>query len=1131
MAPLPLGTSSHPTDQYNLIALLTPIKLVIVGLKPSPKTWYRQHRNNEDDIAPKAVFKGALAWFPSVTSGISPTPVRASKANGHDSHIATTPMLVYSWGNTLSLIRVSESTIMQQTRNAKSGKVVNVEVGRVVFEEVRTWTAAGDVLAVQWLNVNQIVVLTPSALEVYDIRLSKFVEHVPYDAWSLVSPILSHTTNGTISYSDAITEVAHSVKVYKGKIFLLGQHELQVGTLLTWADRILSSVQNGDFLSAIELTRSYYVGEAPGNRNGLPDSPEQLKEVVGEKMRELMVASARYAFSEDRMTDATHVTADGRGVDRTSLFEGLVKTCARACIALADFDFLFEDLFQYYDDNFISGIFLLELEPFVLNSSIRQVPPRITQRLIALHEEDGHPDLAERVIWHIDPECLDINQAITLCQNYRMYDALIYVFTRAMKDYVSPVVELLGLIRRVQQFRRARNEASSPTNQLDDDAIEPVVISAYKIYPYLADTLSGLTFPSEEPLPEEEAFQAKNDVYTFLFFGRSSVWPEGEGGKLVLTADEENGVEPTYPYARLLLRFDPEAFLHTLDLAFEDAYLNDETRRVSRLVIVKILLEILSSPGLSAAEITFVNIFIARNIPKYSQFIRDLIPMSVMHSILVGLAEDPDQSTREDRQLAAEYLLSGYTPHDSDRLVALFEEAGFYRILRSWYQQESQWSPLLLTYLKDPDLSPSGVFPSIDEVLSTASRPNKGVLPQELLATITDSLLVLLRISVVSTAALLDKHQPTLHERALERLAPEADEQRFAYLRYLLGLPHEDYGVDPLRRDGPSLDVPPSLRQLYVTLHCRFDPVGIIAALSYLPSGFLDAADVIRTCEEHEVFDAVIWTMDREGDPRAALSKSEAFEKLLSTRLAEHLASTDPEAGKHIQDVISALEAVGRTTVSACLQHSHPSSAVEVPLEDIWFQLLRGQIDSVQRVAGCCSSEAFDAFEDSTSEHVKLERQTLAALRSLVQRTFTSLMSISSTKAVSFPRLFKRLVESASHSHVSKRTLYTEFRTILTGMLESFRSDGDMLVITKHLIDRDLFVTIEEFAHERVRGWAPSQGVCRACGESFLENKTSPGAEEPKPESSVPIVVSRTGAIYHSRCLPPDFHTNASNVH
>ena len=65
------------------------------------------------------------------------------------------------------------------------------------------------------------LVLTLTTLEVYDIHTAKLVEHVLFDAWSLVSPILAHTTTGTVEYMDAVTEVSHSVRTYKGKIFLL----------------------------------------------------------------------------------------------------------------------------------------------------------------------------------------------------------------------------------------------------------------------------------------------------------------------------------------------------------------------------------------------------------------------------------------------------------------------------------------------------------------------------------------------------------------------------------------------------------------------------------------------------------------------------------------------------------------------------------------------------------------------------------------------------------------------------------------------------------------------------------------------------------------------------------------------
>ena len=71
------------------------------------------------------------------------------------------------------------------------------------------------------MTAQQLIVLTYAGFEIYDVRTFKLVEREPFDAWSLVSPVLSHTTNGTITYSDAVSEVAHSVRVYKGKVFLL----------------------------------------------------------------------------------------------------------------------------------------------------------------------------------------------------------------------------------------------------------------------------------------------------------------------------------------------------------------------------------------------------------------------------------------------------------------------------------------------------------------------------------------------------------------------------------------------------------------------------------------------------------------------------------------------------------------------------------------------------------------------------------------------------------------------------------------------------------------------------------------------------------------------------------------------
>ncbi|KAH7914153.1 Golgi CORVET complex core vacuolar protein 8-domain-containing protein [Hygrophoropsis aurantiaca] len=1118
MQTLPLGPSLHSTDAYQLVALLTPSKLVIVGLKPTPKTWLKRMRN-EDTHSPQTKNRrcGALSWFPSVPVE---THVQESKkkSNGVDHLPPTHPILTYSWGNTIHLVRVSETKIKQSVASSRTGKVNEVEVGTLVFEEIGGWNTEDDILAIQWLSPSQILVITAADLNVYNVETAKLVERVHFDTTILVSP-LYRTSNGAMPYSESILDIAHSIRTYKGKVFLLCREELKVGTLLTWADRILSFVENGDFLSAIELTRSFYVEEAPGNRNGLPDDLRERKAVIGQKMRDLMVASARYAFSEDRMTDGTHVTPDGRGVDRTSLFEGLVATCARACIALDDHDFLFEDLFQQYDDSGISRIFLHQLEAFVLDNNIHYVPPRITQRLVALHEDDGRPDLAERIIWHIDPACLDINQSILLCQTYQLWDALIYVYTRALKDYISPIVELFTLIRQVQQFRIRQTEFQQLHPDeigVDIATIQPIIDNARKIYPYLVDILSGVTYPSKEPLEAEEAFQAKRAAYSFLFSGRSSTWP-AEGGKLILTADEDGGSEPTYPYVRLLLRFAAESFLHSLDIAFEDSYLNDWSQEVNRLVIVKILLDIKSTGNFRPLDTTFINIFIARNVPKYSQFIQ--IPPSALHDILIDLATPSDLDTREDRQFAAESLLSIYNPHESERILHLFEEAGFYRILRDWHRRERQWAPLLSTYLHDPDLRSSEVFSHVDDVLVNSSRDNSGTVSPDTLEVFSESLPHLLTIDVRLAASLVAKHAPSLHGEALQSLPQSADGDRYVYLNYLLGPPEAE--DDEYISSGPrpvSSQVPVSLCNLYISLRCRFHPSNLISVLKYLPADYLDWSEVLQICEQNQVYDAVIWTLNWKGNPREALSKAEAFGEKLTLDIVRGLLSYSNGETEAIDELVRSLQMIGRMGIEICMEHSRASNPGDVPLEDIWFQLLNSQIHSVQSLSGYSAKQA---HINSPAGNVDiLEEHVHAALRSLVQETFTSLVSVSSTQAVSFPRLFKRLVDPKAHSTPTNGIPYTEFRTILTGMLESYRSDGDMLIISKHLLDRDLFETVEVFTAERTRGWCPSRDVCSACRQNLIgkDQKDATAIAE----NDKRIVVSRTGAIYHTTCFRQD---------
>lgn len=145
MVTLPLGTVAHPTDTYQIVALLTTNKLVIVGLKPSPKTWLKRARPVDAEFTSSGRRRGTLAWFPSINTPQGPKDIGSDK---------THPMLAYSWGKHIRLLQVSEAVVKQSVLNPRTGKTREVDMGTLVFEDAGNWTVDDAVVALQWLNAN-----------------------------------------------------------------------------------------------------------------------------------------------------------------------------------------------------------------------------------------------------------------------------------------------------------------------------------------------------------------------------------------------------------------------------------------------------------------------------------------------------------------------------------------------------------------------------------------------------------------------------------------------------------------------------------------------------------------------------------------------------------------------------------------------------------------------------------------------------------------------------------------------------------------------------------------------------------------------------------------------------------------
>ncbi|GAA6008834.1 hypothetical protein JCM10207_001741 [Rhodosporidiobolus poonsookiae] len=1182
MSPLPLGAAPHPpSDTLSLVALLTPSKLVVVGLKPSPRTWWRVsfprdaeagnegrpfgHGQDPDEVARGWATSGSVGWWPSARragAGAETDKDGEAKKSREHEEPGEDPVLAWAWGKRVGLVRVRGTGRAPKPQNRLAAKVAPVE--GVEFEEMEGWTCESAVLGLRWYNERVIIVLTAGHFNVYDVSTRRLLGSDAYDIRALVShDYLAGSFDSSIPFEDGVV-YSSSFTTYKRRLFSLHYDDVRAGAVLSWADRILALMQPATILEAIETTTAYLQGHVDASTISLPDEPEERRDVIEPKLREILNASLDFVFSEDRLRDGSH--ADGETVQR--LFGGLVGTCVRACAALDDPDWLFDDLYERYEQNGIEGIFLDRIEPFVLLGAVHDLPPSVSQRLIAIHAEKRQFDAVQRIITSVDPQNLDLNQALGLCQREKLYDSLVYVYNRALHDYVAPLVELLALVRRISQTRKRRPRRIGDDEDEDDWAyagsnghaapyrggaeqdVEALVPDAYRVFAYLSQALIGLSYPKREALSPGEADKARRDLFTFLFSGQTRSWPE-KGGKSVLTADDEGGAEPTYPYLRLLLRFDTEATLDVLDLIFEDPFLDEDEddaaasrSPVTRQRIVDLLLEIMSASHVPSSPIeddfspvdrTFLHIFVARNVPKYPQYLR--LPISTLRGILVSLADDPDQSTVEDRQLAAEYLLSSYTPSDPETLIPLFERAGFFRILRSIYRGERKWAALASTYLRDPDVGPS-IFGFLRETLKLATRASEAQ-KDELAETILEAVPWLIEADetgLQQTADLVDAYLPSHHAEVIDRLV--SPWRQFAYLRCLLEPSTSHFPDSPAHaaERTPSSKLDPALRLRYLSLLCSHEPQHVVRYLETDAARLAQDDEVIAICERAEAHNAVVWALDRRGEPEKALDKAdEALETRTDLLLQQLLGGgedeeeDEPGTDRHSVDaLVEQVAAVAEAATAVCVHRSGGKRRSKDPApEDLWFRLLSSLVSTVRSIRTIIPAPSLPADRSSSHRRIsgasviihddeprQLSPHTADLLASLIPTALSSLVSTTSTRDVSFPQLVRRLIDSNARSPATNRS-YSEFKAIVSSMLDTYAFEGDLLSLSTKITSQDLYEHVKEYKRQRDRGWRPGDanplGECGECLQPVWGGQGTGSSPAMSRSASVSLVVESLG--------------------
>ncbi|KAK2625593.1 hypothetical protein QTJ16_004905 [Diplocarpon rosae] len=1072
-APLPLGNVECGSDALGLTAMLTPYLLVIVSTTPIAQTQHKAARPKE--LAAHSALSGCLAWFPAVK-----LKVRDPKTGSDVSRVK----LVYCWSNVLTVLDVDD---VQSSDKDKPSSLS--------FRPRSRWKAEEAIVAVQWLSRSVLTILTITQrliiLEDGSMRMTEAFDlagkHIYHqDLFSKqLHTLVEQLDEEDESMHGVVADAFHmSFKAYKSRMFLLGFNDVSIGTLSNWADRLISLMEDGDYIGAIHLATSYYTGAADKLTIGLPEDTTLRHSMVRDKLTEIMTASLKFAFGQKqrRIVSADNIP-----------LKDLAEACFEACLSIEDLDFLFDQAYEWYEDGDSEGIFLEALEPRILEKEITVIPPTVVKAMVKNYAAKGLESRLEEMICNMETTTLDIDQVTTLCKQHNLYDALIYVWTQALHDYVTPLIDLLALLMPLVQ-----NEDYFTNRNVMEDPIFGV--NALKMFPYMSYTFTGRVYPTGESLGEEEALDAKAELYWFIFSGRAISWPKVRGKPFLTQPTLAH--EPSFPYLRMILKFDAPSFLSALNEAFEDSFLNDSPERAvnggsnhnlyeehvfglsfNRQYVITILLEVMNHEDFASEDTIYLDMFIARNLPKYPQYL--LLSGTVLHKVLAGLCDYPGEDLVDDAQLSAEYLLSVYHPPDTEALIPLFKRAGFHRVLKSIHRSDKRFGKLIQAYFDDPE-DREAVFGCIADCL----RPRSGLTNRQIRdvhEVIEAHASDLVHLDAIKAAQAIDCYAPQLHQKVLSSL-PDDAELQYIYLHTIF---------EPPVKDTEEVK-PPSHSQFterYVQLMCKFDSSHVAAYVELVQISDLRLESVLPYMEESGVIDAAVVLIAREGKLHEAMDRLVMqFRKLESTLLGllSHSAENGQSsyARQSIGDLLEALQKYTNVGIWLCRDHSKTassrasisparrksSSRDELLLdESLWLNL----IDVTVQITQNLSASLVDLESTDDVDHEKL----LSQLRTLVQRSFTALLTSTSTPSpssasLSFLRIFRAFLTRAS---ISSPNL-SDLRAVLAAIFSAYAYEESILSLANRLLEKDLFVNVQSATALRQRGWRPRGSTCEACG-------------------------------------------------
>uniref|UniRef100_A0A5B7BN45 RING-type domain-containing protein n=1 Tax=Davidia involucrata TaxID=16924 RepID=A0A5B7BN45_DAVIN len=1036
-----------------------------------------------------------------------------------------------------------------------------VQVAKLVKSELKIcgkWTLESAAIGVAWLDDQMLVVLTLNGQLCLSAKDGTMIHQTSFSVdGSGGDDLIAYHTHFANIYGNPEKAYHNCVAVRGATIYILGPMHLVVSRLLPWKERIQVLRKAGDWMGALNMAMSLYDGQAHGVID-LPRTLDAVQEAIMPYLVELLMSYVDEVFSyisvafcnqigKLEQLDDSKIRSSSVHLDMKEQFTRVGGVAVEFCVHIKRTDILFDEILSKFVAVQHRDTFLELLEPYILKDMLGSLPPEIMQALVEHYSTKGWLQRVEQCVLHMDISSLDFNQVVRLCQEHRLYGALVYLFNRGLDDFRAPLEELLVVLRNSQR--------------------ESAAAIGYRMLVYLKYCFSGLAFPpGHGTLPPTRLPSLRIELVQFLLEDSNAP------NSWAVTSLSSAGA-----YLNLfhLLELDTEATLDVLTCAFvedeipkPDYSLNDsanenveamkendsmaESQNLLVQKTVNALVHILDTvnsqtdmatssddSGIedwpSKKDIGHIYEFIA----FYVSCKRSNVSSSILSHIFEYFTSEinlpPSVSRlnietlrRREKQVLALLEVVPEAEWDASYLLHLCEKAQFYQVCGLIHAIRHQYLAALDSYMKDVD-EPIHAFSFINDTLPQLSDSESNAFQSAVISRIPD----LVNLSREGTLFMIIDHFSRESQRILSELRSHP-KSLFLYLKtvvevHLSGtlnfscLRKDDIVVFPSGRrardqsdrveaylerisDFPKLlrnnpvNVTDEMIELYLELLCQYERNSVLKFLETFESYRVEHC--LRLCQEYGIIDAAAFLLERVGDVGSALSLTLSGLNDKFVMLDTAVGSVDSDAGMEhfsttLKEEVNDIHDILHACIGMC-QRNTPRLDPEES-ESLWFRLLdsfceplvdlyNDKMDSEGENHMGMLAESLGRQDHEEAYIIKWKISKSHKSSHILRKLFSQFIKEIVEGMIGYVRLpiimSKLLSDNGSQE-------FGDFKVTILGMLGTYGFERRILDTAKSLIEDDTFYTMSLLKKGASHGYAPRSLLCCICNCLLTKNSSS----------------------------------------